>query len=205
MMGDEAAQTAYAGKLARLLSQRPSPCGIVLDFRGNGGGNMWPMLAGLSPLFSSTKLGAFVEPTARMEIAMRSGALLVSEDGEDQKVISLDGWLPDPVLQSIPVAVLMDGATGSSGEIVPILLAARPRIRTFGQVTYGASTSTEGFPLSDGANLVIVTSGVADAAGAIHLHGLTPDRPVDFVSGADSSSDPDVVAAKGWLTEMKCH
>lgn len=204
MMGDQAAQTLYAEKLAGMLSHRPLPCGIVLDFRGNGGGNMWPMLSGLSPLVSTANLGAFVEPSARMEIAMRSGALLVSKDGKDQQVISLDGWRHDPILQSLPVAILVDGATGSSGEIVPILLSARPRVRTFGQATYGASTSTEGFPLSDGANLVIVTSGVADAGGTLHLQGLTPDRAVDFMPDADSVSDPDVAAAKAWFSEMQC-
>ena len=166
---------------------------------------MWPMLAGLSPLFSNAKLGAFVEPSARMEIAIRSGALLVSKDGVDQQVLALDGWQSNATLQSLPVAILMDAATGSSGEIVLILLSARPHVRTFGQATYGASTSTGGFLLSDGANLVIVTSGVADAGGTLHLHGLTPDHPVVFAPEADAVSDPDVAAANAWFTEMQCH
>ena len=204
MSGDEAAQKEYAGKVAGLLSKRPPPCGIILDLRGNGGGNMWPMLAGLSPLFSSSTLGAFVEPSTRMEIGARSGALFVTKDGKDQQVTSLEGWRNDPVLQTRPVAVLLDGATGSSGEIVAILLSARPRVRTFGQATYGASTSTEGFPLSDGANLVLVTSGVADARGKVHMNGLTPDQPVDFVPEISRDGDPDVMAANAWLTATQC-
>ena len=37
-------------------------CGWIIDLRGNGGGNMYPMLAGLKPFLGDTVLGAFVGP-----------------------------------------------------------------------------------------------------------------------------------------------
>ena len=35
-------------------------CRWVVDLRGNGGGNMWPMLGGLRPFFGEAGLGSFV-------------------------------------------------------------------------------------------------------------------------------------------------
>ncbi len=34
-------------------------CGWIVDVRGNGGGSMWPMLAGIGPLLGDTIVGAF--------------------------------------------------------------------------------------------------------------------------------------------------
>lgn len=34
-------------------------CGWVVDLRGNGGGNMWPMLAGIGPLLGDSVVGYF--------------------------------------------------------------------------------------------------------------------------------------------------
>lgn len=45
-------------RLAELASLEP--CGWIVDLRGNGGGNMWPMLAGIGPLLGTEEPGSFI-------------------------------------------------------------------------------------------------------------------------------------------------
>ncbi len=42
----------FATKLQAIVGELASkgPCGWIVDLRGNGGGNMWPMLAGVGPI-----------------------------------------------------------------------------------------------------------------------------------------------------------
>ena len=56
------AQT-YANSLAEQIINlaRSKPLGWVIDLRGNFGGNMWPMLAGLYPLMVPGTVGAFID------------------------------------------------------------------------------------------------------------------------------------------------
>lgn len=51
--GDAAMIQAHAnGLFGSLAEAGPPVCGYILDLRGNGGGNMWPMVIGLAPLLS---------------------------------------------------------------------------------------------------------------------------------------------------------
>lgn len=194
-MGNAAATAAYAQSLYRHVAGGPAACGYVIDFRGNGGGNMWPMLAGLSPLLADSDLGAFVTGRQRDVVFHRAGTVGTRAAGAEQAVLNVPGWRADPRLRGAPLAILIDGGSASSGEIVPIQFVGRPRTRFFGTPTYGASTSTEGFRLPDGANLVIATSGIADRRGRLYPRGLAPDSVVRHAPGGDAPRE----AARRWL------
>jgi len=43
---------------------RDDLAGWIVDLRGNGGGNMWPMLAGIGPVLGDGVVGHFVYPTS---------------------------------------------------------------------------------------------------------------------------------------------
>jgi carboxyl-terminal processing protease len=53
---------SYATQLQNLVKQADAAgvCGWIVDVRGNRGGNMWAMLAGLGPLLGEGNVGAFV-------------------------------------------------------------------------------------------------------------------------------------------------
>nr|WP_274705471.1 S41 family peptidase [Sphingomonas sp. H160509] len=56
-----------------LLRMEQSPlCGWIIDLRGNGGGNMWPMLWGLDPLLGKPPFGFFVLPDGTKQAWIRS-------------------------------------------------------------------------------------------------------------------------------------
>src|SRR6202042_1362834 len=53
--GARAELDAFATSIQTILRtlQASRPCGWAVDLRGNGGGNIWPMLAGLGPLLGN--------------------------------------------------------------------------------------------------------------------------------------------------------
>src|ERR1700760_4967665 len=52
----------YAADVRRILTDlsAQSPKGWIVDLRGNTGGNMWPMLAGIGPILGDGSVGSFV-------------------------------------------------------------------------------------------------------------------------------------------------
>jgi len=122
---------------------------------------------------------------------MRGNRLMLRAGTAERTMLDLRDGQPLRDGARVPVAVLIDGGTASSGEITAIAFAGRARTARFGAPTYGVSTSTSGFPLSDRANLVIVDSLVQDRTGRKYLDGLKPDLAVP---PADAP-----LAAKRWL------
>lgn len=146
--------------------------GWVVDLRGNGGGNMWPMIAGLGPIVGDDTLGWFVDPLGE---AIPWGY----HDGASW----LNGFelvpLPEPytLLRARPkVAVLVDNVVASSGEATFIAFRKRPNTRSFGTFTCGLSTSNSGFLLSDGAILNLTVSVMADRTRQTYGGSISPDE-----------------------------
>ena len=75
-----------------------------------------------------------------------------------------------------------------------------PAGRTFGEATYGVASANAGFPLPDGANLVITVAMMTDRNGRIYPDGFKPDTPIPAGPGLAADTDDAVVeAAKAWL------
>ena len=110
--------------------------GWMIDVRGNGGGNMWPMIAGVGPVLGEGVAGYFIDPVG-VETAWeyRDGAAW--EGGvANQRVAA-----PYRLRRDRPrVAVLTDNGIASSGEAVVISFRGRPDTRSFGDHTCGLST-----------------------------------------------------------------
>jgi C-terminal processing protease CtpA/Prc len=79
-------------------------------------------------------------------------------------------------------------------------LKGLPHTRFFGTHTYGASTSTQGFQMPHGANLVIATQKIADRSGTVYSSGLIPDVVVKYDEGA--GRDDPLNAARNWLAQQ---
>ena len=148
--------------------------GWIVDLRGNGGGNMWPMIAGLGPILGEGTAGAFVDLDNRVSWwAYANGA---STDGGQLRV-----QVPTPyaLLKPSPtVAVLTNCGVASSGEATAIAFRVRANTRSFGTPTRGLSTSNNGFPMNDGASLVLTVSVMADRTLTRYGGVVTPDEVV---------------------------
>src|SRR5215471_2895833 len=139
----------FATRIQEVIAQltAKNPCGWIVDLRGNGGGNIWAMLAGEGPLLGEGEWGdkRYYENGRAGMRDDRYNPYYVKSNGSP---VQLDG--------KPPVAVLIDRETGSSAEGIAIAFRSRPDSRFFGELSYGAATSTFPYKLSDGAQIYLV-------------------------------------------------
>jgi hypothetical protein len=153
-------------------SDRDDLVGWVVDLRGNGGGNMWPMIAGVGPIVGEALLGYFIGPAGETTPwEYRSGASW-SGGRVAQRVTA-----PYRLRREQPrVAVLSDNGVASSGEATLIAFRQRPNTRSFGVASCGLSTANSTFTLSDGATLTLTVAVMADRTGARYGDQVIPDE-----------------------------
>lgn len=148
------------------------PCAWVVDLRQNGGGNMWPMIAGLGPILGEGCFGAFIDPDGeKVEWCYAAGEAL----GGEQVYAKVTGTPYVISKPDAPVAVLTTGRTGSSGEAVTIAFQGRPSTHRFGFETGGYTTANDRFVLSDGAWMFLTVATFADRTGQLYGGKITPD------------------------------
>lgn len=157
---DRAAQIAFAESIQQQIERQDTADlkGWIIDLQNNRGGNMWPMLAGLSPLLSKEIHGYFIKPDGE-EVPWGTipGASILN----NRKLIRLSKVQK---LNNIgrPMAVLSSKRTASSGEAVLIALQGQRNVKTFGQNSCGQSSANRMFKLKSGNQLTLTVSHMAD-------------------------------------------
>lgn len=161
-------------------------CGIVLDFSANSGGNMWPMLSGLSPLLSEGLLGAFQDRSGNnISIEKRSGRIFYNGHiASAQAATFFQQQYP-----VMPIALIVGAKTASSGEIVPIMFDSQPNVRSFGQRTAGIASANTSYRLPNGGKVMITTAVTLNRQGKVFDRYMVPDT---------ISKEP-LAAATSWL------
>jgi carboxyl-terminal processing protease len=147
--------------LEELLAQEPK--GVIFDLRGNPGG--W--------------LDQAVEVA---DLFLDDGTVVIERwsDGREQ-LLPPSGADPGDVGESIPLVVLVDGASASASEIVAGALQDRERAILIGELTFGKGSVQRPFTLSDGSQLrVTVARWFTPNDRVIHGQGLTPDIEVPW-------------------------
>jgi hypothetical protein len=194
----------YAADVRRILMDltAQSPKGWIVDLRGNTGGNMWPMLAGIGPILGDGSVGSFVANDGNVSWFYQDGKT-GTRNPAGMETVSLT-LQEEPVLQTpsvAPVAVLVDNSTASSAEAITIAFHGRPATRSFGSRTAGKSTAVQPFKLDDGAELYLTTAIDADRSGKAYPDGFTPDQVISFMGGSMplESNDQVLLAAQTWL------
>ena len=171
--GDSAAEIALAANIqSRIASQdHEGLSGWIVDLRGNGGGDMWPMLAGVGPVLGIGTAGYFVAPSYTTEWGYSTGGSVTGGS------IAVPLSKPYRLLSENPrVAVLTNEAVASSGEAIVVAFRGRPNARSFGARTCGVPTANRAFPLSDGATLVLTTAVDADRDRVTYDSPIPPDE-----------------------------
>jgi hypothetical protein len=210
-LGDDAQAQSSIQSYANAVEEhiealaKDNPRGWIIDLRGNLGGNMWPMLAGIAPLLDAHEVGGFVDAYGKKSAWFidTDGAGLRNPDGSRQILSRVSGTV---TFDGPPViAVLVDHGTASSGEAIGVALEGQPRTRFFGRPTHGQTTANEGFQLPDGANLVLATGLEADRTGKVYPSGITPDVVLPEQTELPSSAETDQMlrAAAQWIASMQ--
>jgi hypothetical protein len=185
------ADVAFADTIQEQIRARDAEnlVGWIVDLRGNGGGNMWPMVAGVGPVLGEGVIGFFVTPTGSSSPWSYQGGAALNGSTPISRTTTLYLLLSRVAPK---VAVLTDNLVASSGEAVAVAFRGRPNTRSFGGATCGLSTANSGFRLSDGATLQLTVSLMADRLGMRYGIPLAPDETVDGDGAV-------VQRAIGWL------
>lgn len=160
--------------------------GIVLDFRGNGGGSVTA---------AQEMIGRFVP-------ASRGPALFetVGRQGESGETSTLPIIArPDGVVSELPLVVLVDGGTASAAEIVAAALADYCRATVMGTATYGKG-SVQRVHTFDDQSILRVTIAEWITPKGQRLDGLGVTIQVQVEPGATSDGrDYQLLAAGKYL------
>jgi len=173
--------------------------GWIIDLRGNGGGNMWPMLAGIGPVLGAGTIGYFVSGKFFTPWYYRQGAAGVRAMGNERANFSVVDGMSDYHEQA-PIAVLIDRNTLSSGEALSIAFKGRSNTRFFGERTGGLATANDTLKLSDGATIMLTTCYEADRNKNVYPSAIDPDMIVDQGKVAcGAPNDPVIAPAIQWM------
>lgn len=171
------------------LSQKVK--GFIIDLRNNDGGNMYPMLAGLEPLFSTDTLGFLVDINNKKEYWGRGESFKKS-----QSEVYVQPTITAPPIKGLPIAVLYGNRTGSSGEIIIISFIDNENTKSFGQPSYGLTTGNEEYCLPDSSYMFLSSTYMADRNGEIYRDRITPNVTIE---DKDDSTDQVLTEALKWL------
>jgi carboxyl-terminal processing protease len=184
---------AVDAQVQRAVDELREADGMILDLRGNPGG-LAAMLMGIAGHFvdERTPLGVMQtrdNPPLRFTVNPR----LVSADGR-----------PVDVFRG-PLAILVDGMSGSASECFAGGMQAIGRARIFGQTTMGQALPAQFRELPNGDVLMYAFGDFVTADGTrLEGRGVTPDEAVpltreDLLAGRDRTLD----AALAWIDQAR--
>ena len=170
---DDAAGLAFAQEIQDQIraQDKAEITGWIVDLRGNTGGNMWPMVAGIGPILGEGTAGYFIDPDDNESSWGFLNGSAVSEGIVITHVTNTYHLIvPQP-----KVAVLLDNGVASSGEVIAISFIGRENTKSFGASTCGATTGNQAFNLSDNSTLYLTTVYLADRNKNLFGIPVTPD------------------------------
>jgi len=183
--GSGDAATSFAQSVQNSIKQADTDSikGWIVDLRGNTGGNMWPMLAGIGPILGEGIAGYFMTPDGGITSwSYQNGSSIMGQT----KIVSLTN--PYVLRSPAPkVAVLTNQVTASSGEAIAISFKTRPSTRSFGSPTCGLSTANATKVLSDGAVLNLTQGTMADRTKTPYGKQVQPDEVLYSAEAVDKA------------------
>ena len=164
----------YADTLAQGLTAHPEACAAVVDLRGNGGGDMGPMYAGLSPLLPDGTALSFASRMGTTDVVIDGNSVT----GGGTATTTSGGKL------DVPVAVLTDGETASSAEATLLAFRGLDNVRTFGEPTAGYASANVVLDYPDDRSLMLTTAKDKARTGEEFAEDpIAPDAPESELDG----------------------
>ncbi|MBL7950836.1 MAG: S41 family peptidase [Flavobacteriales bacterium] len=168
----------------------------IIDLRVNSGGNMWPMLEALAPLFPPGRAATTID---------RHDGMFASYDFRDghfernaYRMIELPSTA---FLFKDPVVVLMGRYTASSGEAVAACFVNRPNTTSIGEATADYATETGWVTVYDRVLISIAESVFCNLEGHQYRHGFIPTVVIPQPAPGFDNGDPAIKAALDQLNE----
>ena len=156
--------------------------GVIINLRGNTGGNMYPMIAAVHRFLpNDDEMLRFRTRKCTQWIPL-SYAVQVGGVKQESRI-------------ECPVAILTDDHTASSGEAVLICFRGLDYVRVFGAPTAGYASANQHFPLPGGDNLVLTTGCDVARTGEVFC-----DDPIN----PDVMTETPLEDALEWIARKCC-
>ena len=169
---------SFEKELGKLLDSGAEK--LIIDLRNNGGGTVQSALR-IADMF------------------LDDGTLLITryKDGSGRKESIIDAMAGTEIPHDVPVAILVNGGTASSSEILTGALSDNGRATVIGSTTFGKGISQEVRPFSEG--YIQVTTGhfFTPDGSDIHHVGITPDIIIE----EEEYSDEDMKAFSSFMED----
>jgi carboxyl-terminal processing protease len=184
--------TAVDPLFQKAMERFHSADGIVIDLRGNPGG-LAAMIMGVAGYFVSDRATLGVMKTRDSEMKFPANPRLVNAAGE--RVEPYKG----------PVAILVDGMTGSASECFSGGLQSLGRARVFGQTSMGQALPALFDRLPNGDVFIHAWGDFVTGTGVrIEGRGVVPDEPValsrtELLAGHDRTLE----GALAWIDTIR--
>jgi len=174
--------------------------GFIIDLRLNGGGNIYPMLSGLSSFLGEGVIGyeTDVYDSIARKWEIKNGNFVIGGYQTTEKAVKLKS-----IFQKTPVVVLISPVTKSSGSMTAIAFKKRPKTFFIGEPTADGYTTSNGyFQFAPNLTLNFATNFVADRGMTIYKTTVNPDINVYHGDNFENlKSDKKVKLAVQWLTK----
>ena len=162
---DSGVAESFKNKITDLKNQGAK--GIIIDLRSNGG-------------------GIVDEATGIADLFLKKGETILitkSKTENEQLTVSKN----DPIIEDIPVVVLVNEGTASASEILAGALKDKyPNTTIVGMKTYGKGVIQTLYSLSDGSGLKITTEEYyTPNHNKINKEGITSDVEVDLTKNSE--------------------
>ena len=170
---DAGKKEEYAQIVISWLQKHRDAKGVILDLRGNAGGDMAPMVAAVSPLLPDGNVLGYQYANGQMHhLTLKNGAF------NGGSGITVDSF---KMPERLPIAILTDERTASSGEAVLLAFRGLENVRTFGSPTAGYASVNTVYSLYDGVQLwLTVAADVAPRTGEVFCDDpISPDVLTD--------------------------
>ena len=169
----------YAKAVLDALPEAIALKGVIIDLRGNTGGNMYPMIAAIHRFLPDDNILRFKTRKFTMHVTK-------------EMVLRNVGLATRPDLDC-PVALLTDDKTASSGEATLLCFRGLEKARTFGAPTAGYASANAPYPMPDGSQLVLTTGCDMARTGEIFC-----DDPI----APDVTTDQPLEEATKWMKSL---
>lgn len=160
--------------------------GVIIDLRGNSGGDMRPMLGAISPFLHNGKIVSFVSKKQETPVFLKNDKLIMNK-----KIIQTFNAIDKKM---IPIAVLTDNLTASAAEVTLIALKGNDNVKVFGQPTMGFATGVSQMHIYDKYYLALASAKIKDLND--NLYSEEPIIP-DIITNVPEKE------ANIWLTNIK--
>lgn len=176
--GDWEIYVRYFYNKVKLLDLK-NPKTWVIDLRGNEGGMFSPMFTAIQPFLDKTKVigskdnnGQISYYTSKKNDVLFGNRVIATINVPKIKLKN----------KNIPVFILTDKKTSSSGEFALASFVGQKNVTIIGVNTQGLTSDNSEFKLSDGSFLVLTTGNIVDRKGKEYEEvgkGISPNIQVN--------------------------